>query len=257
MPHTLAVQTPEPGIRLITLQRPQALNALNTELLGELSAELDGAAQDEAIRVVVLTGSRKAFAAGADIKEMAERDLVGILDDPRQQHWQRIGRFGKPLIAAVNGYALGGGCELAMHADIIVASEDALFGQPEINLGIMPGAGGTQRLLRAVGKSLAMQMVLTGEPIGARLAQQAGLVSEVTQPELTLERALQIARRIAEKAPLAVRLAREALLKAMDTDLASGLRFERHAFTLLAGTRDRDEGIRAFMEKRPPEYQGR
>lgn len=257
MPHTLAVQTPEPGIRLITLQRPQALNALNTELLGELSAELDGAEQDEAIRVVVLTGSRKAFAAGADIKEMAERDLVGILDDPRQQHWQRIGRFGKPLIAAVNGYALGGGCELAMHADIIVASEDALFGQPEINLGIMPGAGGTQRLLRAVGKSLAMQMVLTGEPIGARLAQQAGLVSEVTQPELTLERALQIARRIAEKAPLAVRLAREALLKAMDTDLASGLRFERHAFTLLAGTRDRDEGIRAFMEKRPPEYQGR
>ena len=257
MPHTLAVQTPEPGIRLITLQRPQALNALNTELLGELSAELDGAAQDEAIRVVVLTGSRKAFAAGADIKEMAERDLLGILADPRQQHWQRIGRFGKPLIAAVNGYALGGGCELAMHADIIVASEDALFGQPEINLGIMPGAGGTQRLLRAVGKSLAMQMVLTGEPIGARLAQQAGLVSEVTQPELTLERALQIARRIAEKAPLAVRLAREALLKAMDTDLASGLRFERHAFTLLAGTRDRDEGIRAFMEKRPPEYQGR
>jgi len=257
MPHTLAVQTPEPGIRLVTLQRPQALNALNTELLGELSAELDGAEQDEAIRVVVLTGSRKAFAAGADIKEMAERDLVGILDDPRQQHWQRIARFGKPLIAAVNGYALGGGCELAMHADIIVASEDALFGQPEINLGIMPGAGGTQRLLRAVGKSLAMQMVLTGEPIGARLAQQAGLVSEVTQPELTLERALQIARRIAEKAPLAVRLAREALLKAMDIDLASGLRFERHAFTLLAGTRDRDEGIRAFMEKRPPEYQGR
>lgn len=257
MPHTLAVQTPEPGIRLVTLQRPQALNALNTELLGELSAELDSAEQDEAIRVVVLTGSRKAFAAGADIKEMAERDLVGILNDPRLQHWQRIARFGKPLIAAVNGYALGGGCELAMHADIIVASEDALFGQPEINLGIMPGAGGTQRLLRAVGKSLAMQMVLTGEPIGARLAQQAGLVSEVTQPELPLERALQIARRIAEKAPLAVRLAREALLKAMDTDLASGLRFERHAFTLLAGTRDRDEGIRAFMEKRPPEYQGR
>ena len=257
MPHTLAVQTPEPGIRLITLQRPQALNALNTELLGELSAELDSAEQDDAIRVVVLTGSRKAFAAGADIKEMAERDLVGILDDPRLQHWQRITRFGKPLIAAVNGYALGGGCELAMHADIIIASEDALFGQPEINLGIMPGAGGTQRLLRAVGKSLAMQMVLTGEPIGARRALEAGLVSEVTQPELTLERALQIARRIADKAPLAVRLAREALLKAMDTDLASGLRFERHAFTLLAGTRDRDEGIRAFMEKRTPEYQGR
>lgn len=257
MPHTLVVQTPEPGIRLITLQRPQALNALNTELLGELSAELDSAEQDEAIRVVVLTGSRKAFAAGADIKEMAERDLVGILNDPRLRHWQRITRFEKPLIAAVNGYALGGGCELAMHADIIIASEDALFGQPEINLGIMPGAGGTQRLLRAVGKSLAMQMVLTGEPINARRALEAGLVSEVTQPELTLERALQIAKRIAEKAPLAVRMAREALLKAMDSDLASGLRFERHAFTLLAGTRDRDEGIRAFTEKRTPDYHGR
>jgi len=257
MPRTLAVQAPEDGVRLITLQRPEALNALNSELLGELAAELDAAERDAETRVVVITGSRKAFAAGADIKEMAERDLVGILNDPRVAHWQRITAFAKPLIAAVNGFALGGGCELAMHADILIAGEDARFGQPEINLGIIPGAGGTQRLLRAVGKSLAMQMVLTGEAIDARHALRAGLVSEVTQPEFTVERALQVARVIARKAPLAVRMAKEALLKAQDTDLASGLRFERHAFTLLAGTADREEGIRAFQEKRPARFLGR
>lgn len=257
MPETLAVLPPDRGVRLITLQRPEALNALNTRLLGELAQELDDAEHDPQTRVVVITGSRKAFAAGADLNEMAERDLVGILDDPRQTHWQRITRFPKPLIAAVNGFALGGGCELAMHADILIAGEDARFGQPEINLGIMPGAGGTQRLLRAVGKSLAMQMVLSGEAIDARHALRAGLVSEVTQPEFTVERALAIARVIAGKAPLALRLAKEALLKAQDTDLASGLRFERHAFTLLAGTRDREEGLAAFREKRTPEFTGR
>ena len=256
MPRYLVVQAPEDGVRLITLQRPEALNALNTELLAELAAELDSADRDPAIAVVVITGNRKAFAAGADIREMAERDLVGILNDPRVDHWQRIAAFSKPLIAAVNGFALGGGCELVMCADIVIAGEGARFGQPEINLGIIPGAGGTQRLLRAVGKPLAMQMVLTGEPISARHAQQAGLVSEVSQPELTVERAMQIGAAIARKAPLAVRLAKEALLKAADTDLATGLRLERHAFTLLAGTADRAEGIRAFQEKRPAHFQG-
>ncbi|EPL07221.1 2,3-dehydroadipyl-CoA hydratase PaaF [Pseudomonas sp. CF161] len=256
MPQTLAVECFEHGVRLITLQRPQALNALNTELLAELASALAEAEADPDARVVVLTGSAKAFAAGADIKEMAERDLVGILNDPRQASWHAITRFSKPLIAAVNGFALGGGCELAMHADIIIAGEDARFGQPEINLGIMPGAGGTQRLLRAVGKSMAMQMVLGGESIDARHALRAGLVSEVTQPEFTVERALQLATLIAGKAPLALRLAKEALLKAMDTDLATGLRFERQAFTLLAGTRDRDEGIRAFQDKRPAHFSG-
>ncbi|WP_065758400.1 2,3-dehydroadipyl-CoA hydratase PaaF [Pseudomonas defluvii] len=255
MPQTLAVQSHQ-AVCLITLQRPQALNALSTELLAELANELERCSHDDNIRAVVLTGSRKAFAAGADLNEMAERDLVGMLNDPRQAHWQRITGFAKPLIAAVNGYALGGGCELAMHADILIAGEDAQFGQPEINLGIMPGAGGTQRLLRAVGKSLAMQMVLSGEPISARRALEAGLVSEITPPELTIERALQIATTIANKAPLAVRLAKEALLKAQDLDLASGLRFERHAFTLLAGTADRNEGIRAFQEKRPARFNG-
>jgi len=256
MPQTLAVECFEHGVRLITLQRPQALNALTTELLAELASALAEAETDPAARVVVLTGSARAFAAGADIKEMAERDLVGILNDPRQASWHTITRFSKPLIAAVNGFALGGGCELAMHADIIIAGEDARFGQPEINLGIMPGAGGTQRLLRAVGKSMAMQMVLGGESIDARHALRTGLVSEVTQPEFTVERALQLATLIAGKAPLALRLAKEALLKAMDTDLATGLRFERQAFTLLAGTRDRDEGIRAFQDKRAAHFSG-
>lgn len=256
MPQHLAVETLSGGIRLITLQRPQALNALTTALLAELAQALAEVEADPHTQVVILTGNRKAFAAGADLKEMAERDLTGILNDPRQSSWEQIRRFSKPLIAAVNGFALGGGCELAMHADIIIAGEDARFGQPEINLGIMPGAGGTQRLPRTVGKSLAMQMVLTGEAIDARHALRAGLVSEVTQPELVVERALQLARLIAGKAPLALRLAKEALLKAMDTDLASGLRLERHAFTVLAGTRDREEGIAAFQEKRPAQFSG-
>lgn len=201
MPRYLDVQAPELGVQLITLQRPEALNALCTELLAELAAALKLAEGDEQIRAVVITGSPKAFAAGADIREMAERDLVGILNDPRVAHWQAIAAFAKPLIAAVNGYALGGGCELVMCADIVIAGTDARFGQPEINLGIIPGAGGTQRLLRAVGKPLAMQMVLTGEAISARHALQAGLVSETTQPELTVERALQVARSIAAKRP--------------------------------------------------------
>lgn len=257
MPQSITVSTPCEGVRLITLNRPEALNALTTALLGELAETLTAAEQDANVRAIVITGSQRAFAAGADISEMAERDLVGMLNDPRQAHWQCITRFSKPLIAAVNGYCLGGGCELAMHADILIAGADARFGQPEINLGIMPGAGGTQRLLRAVGKSLAMQMVLTGDSIDADVAQRAGLISEVTQPELTIERAVAIAERIAQKAPLAVRLAKEALLKAQDTDLASGLRFERHAFTVLAGTDDRNEGIRAFQKKRPPVFTGK
>lgn len=257
MPDHLLLDARDSGVCLITLNRPEVLNALNTRLLGELAAVLEGLEQDDSCRAVVITGSRKAFAAGADITEMAERDAVGILNDPRALHWQRISRFAKPIIAAVNGFALGGGCELAMHADIIIAGADARFGQPEINLGIMPGAGGTQRLLRAVGKSMAMQIVLTGEAIDARTAQRAGLVSEITQPEFTVDRAMSLARKIASKAPLAVRLAKEALLKAMDTDLATGLRFERHAFTVLAASADRNEGIRAFQEKRAPVFTGR
>lgn len=257
MPRTLLVEDRPDGVCLITLNRPEALNALNTQLLAELAAEFDRIQAHAELFTVVVTGSKKAFAAGADINEMAALNLVGILNDPRLAHWQRITRFAKPWLAAVNGFALGGGCELAMQADIIIAGETARFGQPEINLGIIPGAGGTQRLLRAVGKSLAMQMVLAGESIDARHALRVGLISEITPPELTVERALAIATRIASKAPLAISLAKEVLLKAMDTDLATGLRLERHAFSLLAGTEDRNEGIRAFQEKRSPVFVGR
>lgn len=257
MPTHLIVSPPNGGVVRITLHRPDALNALNTALLEELAVTLDQCSRSDEVRAVVLTGSQRAFAAGADINEMAERDLVGVLEDPRQHAWRAIADFSKPLIAAVNGFALGGGCELAMHADLIIAGDDARFGQPEIRLGIMPGAGGTQRLVRAVGKTLASQMVLTGEPIGARRALQAGLVNEITPPELTVERATDIATRIAAMAPLAVRLSLEALAKAEDTDLATGLRFERHAFTLLAGTDDRREGLAAFQQKRPPSFSGR
>lgn len=256
MSGTVISQLIDGCVLLIRLNRPEVLNALNNTLLDALATELEQADRDPFIRAAVITGSAKAFAAGADLNEMAERDLIGVVQDPRPGYWRRITSFSKPMIAAINGYALGGGCELAMHADILIASEDAQFGQPEINLGIIPGAGGTQRLLHAVGKSMAMQMVLTGAPITARQALQSGLVSEITLPEYTVERALQIAQRISQKAPLAVKLAKESLLKAMDTDLATGLRFERLAFTILAGTADRNEGIHAFQEKRPPHFTG-
>ena len=245
------------GVLTITLNRPEAYNALRTQLLSEMADVLDSAAQNDEIRAVVVTGNEKVFAAGADIKEMAALDAVGVLNDPRVGHWRRIAQFPKPLIAAVNGFALGGGCELVMHADIVIAGDNAQFGQPEINLGIIPGAGGTQRLLRTVGKSMAMQLVLSGEFITAAQARDFGLVSEVTIPERSLERANELARKIATKPPIAVRQAKEVLLKAYETTLDSGLSLERKAFTLLAATEDRNEGIAAFMEKRKPNFTGK
>ncbi|MCB1622417.1 MAG: 2,3-dehydroadipyl-CoA hydratase [Thiothrix sp.] len=249
--------SPQAGVLLLSLNRPEVRNALRTQTLAEIATILDACTHDDAVRCVVITGDRQAFAAGADIREMAALDMVGVMHNERPRHWARIRRFPKPLIAAVNGYCLGGGCELAMHADIIIAGHDARFGQPEINLGIIPGSGGTQRLIRAVGKSLGMKMVLSGEMIDAATALQAGLVAELTEPELTLETALALAATIATKPPLAVRLAKEALLQAFESSLSAGLEFERKAFVMLAATDDRREGMAAFSERRKPEFQGR
>lgn len=245
------------GVACISLNRPEARNALRTTLLAEIADALESFATDHAIRCVVLTGSHKVFAAGADISEMASMEMTDVLEDIRPRYWATIAAFPKPIIAAVNGYALGGGCELAMHADIIIAGSNARFGQPEINLGIIPGAGGTQRLIRCVGKALANKMVLSGEFIDAQTALSAGLVAEITQPELCLERAVELAKTIASKPSLAVQQAKAALLKSFDSTLGMGLDFERKAFVMLAGTDDRNEGIQAFMEKRKPTFKGK
>ncbi len=245
------------GVVTLTLNRPEVRNALRNRTLAELAAALEQARDDDAMRCVVVYGGAAVFAAGADVAEMSASGMIDTLDDPRPEYWRRIALFPKPLIAAVNGYALGGGCELAMHADIVVAGSNAHFGQPEINLGIIPGAGGTQRLVRAVGKSLASKMVLGGEFIDAETALAAGLVSDVVQPELTLETALGLARTIAARSPLALRQAKEALRQALELPLAGGLEFERKAFVMLAGSEDRREGIDAFLEKRKPEFKGR
>lgn len=253
----ILVSPAESGVLTIALNRPEAYNALRTQLLKELADVLDQAADQADIKAVVITGSDTVFAAGADIKEMAALDAVGVMNDPRPTYWKRIANFPKPIVASVNGFALGGGCELMMHCDIVIAGDNAQFGQPEINLGIIPGAGGTQRLLRTIGKSMAMQLVLSGEFISAQQALNLGLISEVTIPERTLARATELAKKIATKPPIAVRLAKEALLKAYETTLESGLNLERKSFTLLAATEDRNEGIAAFMEKRKPNFTGK
>lgn len=253
----IVVTRPEPFILLITLNRPEARNALRNNVLKEIVQALQESKEDETVRVVVITGGEKVFAAGADIKEMAALNAIDMLTDIRPQYWAEIARYPKPIIAAVNGFALGGGCELVMHADIVIAGESAKFGQPEINLGIIPGAGGTQRLIRAVGKSLAMKLVLSAEMIDAKTAQTAGLIAEVTLDEYTIPRALALAKTIASKPPLAVRLAKEAMLKSFEVTLENGLNLERKAFTILAASEDRNEGIQAFMEKRAPQFKGR
>lgn len=244
-------------VGLITLNRPKALNALNSQLMREVVAAVEELDADREIGAIVITGSEKAFAAGADIKEMAPKTYSEAYGEDFFSDWDKISSARTPIIAAVSGYALGGGCELVMHADIIVAGESAQFGQPEINLGIIPGAGGTQRLTRAVGKSLAMKMVLAGEFIPAREALAAGLVAEVTADDACIGRAHELARKIAGKAPLAVRLAKDAVLQAFETPLAAGMVLERRNFVVLAGTDDRNEGVNAFLEKRKPVWKGR
>jgi len=249
--------TREESVALVQLHRPDVLNALNQALMDELVAALEEADRDDGVRCIILTGSARAFAAGADIREIAEASAVEMLQGYRFQQWERMRRVTKPIIAAVTGFALGGGNELAMLCDLIVAGESARFGQPEINLGLIPGAGGTQRLTRAVGKYRAMELVLTGRQMTAREAEAAGLVTRVVPDELALDEARSLAKEIAAKAPVAVRLAKEAVLKAYDTHLEGGLEFERKCFYLLFATEDRKEGIRAFLAKRPPHFEGR
>ncbi|HSR24584.1 MAG TPA: enoyl-CoA hydratase-related protein [Candidatus Eisenbacteria bacterium] len=244
-------------VGVVTLDRPRVLNALSPALIAELSDALRGFDADPAIRAVVLTGGPRVFAAGADIGDMAERSPIEQLQRDQTGRWAAISAFSKPLIAAVNGYALGGGCELALMCDLIVAGDSARFGQPEINLGIIPGAGGTQRWPRTVGKYVAMEVNLGGAPITAQRAYQLGLVNKVVPAEVTVEVAKQMAARLAEKAPVALRLAKEAVNRALETPLSEGLAVERKSFYFLFATEDQKEGMRAFLEKRRAQFRGR
>ncbi|MCC7116350.1 MAG: enoyl-CoA hydratase/isomerase family protein [Burkholderiales bacterium] len=253
----IAVSRPADGVTLIVIARPEARNALRTRTLAEIAAVLTAAADDAAARAVVITGGVKHFAAGADLKEMAPLDAIGVLTHERPRHWRAIQSFPKPLVAAVCGYALGAGCELALACDLVVAGSNAQFGQPEINLGMIPGAGGAARLARTCGKALAMQMVLTGAPIDARAALAAGIAVEVDEPESAIARAIEIASLIASKPPLAVRAAKEAVLRALEAPLSEAVAADRQAFALLAASEDRREGIAAFLEKRTPRFTGR
>ena len=244
-------------VALVRLNRPQQLNALNGPTMNALCEALEALDLDEAIRVIVVTGSDRAFAAGADIGEMAGAGPIDMLRTNRIAQWDRVRRVSKPVIAAVAGWCLGGGCELAMALDMIIAAEGAKFGQPEIKIGVMPGAGGSQRLPRAVGKAKAMEMILLGEPITAAEAERIGLVSRVVPDELVVEDALSLAAEIAKRGPLALRLAKESINAAYEMPLTEGLAHERRLFYLLFGSEDQKEGMAAFLEKRDPEFTGR
>lgn len=253
----LVERDPERRTALVRLNRPKQLNALNGQVMDALCTALEELDRDEEIRAIVVTGNERAFAAGADIGEMAEATPIDMLLTNRIGQWDRIRRVAKPVIAAVNGWALGGGCELAMTLDIIVAGEGAKFGQPEISIGVIPGAGGTQRLTRAVGKARAMTMILTGEPITAAEAERFGLVARVVPDELVVEDALTLAAQIATKSPIALRLAKEAVNAAYEMSLTDALAHERRLFYLLFASEDQKEGMAAFLEKREPNFTGR
>jgi len=249
--------TKDNNIGVVQLNRPSVLNAINFELLSELVNALEELDNDAAVNVIILTGSERAFAAGADLAEMSQKTPVDLILGRRFELWDRIRKISKPIIAAVDGYCLGGGFELAMASDVIIASEAATFGQPEVNVGIIPGAGGTQRLTRAVGKYKAMEMILTGRAIQAEEAYRAGLVNRVVPTESLMEEAKKLAIDIASKPPISIRSAKEAILKAQDTTLEVGLEFERKAFFMLFATEDGKEGMRAFLEKRKPNFKGK
>jgi len=247
----------EHGVGIVQIHRPQVRNALNGPTMFELVEALQAFDSDDAVGCLIITGSEKAFAAGADITQMAHADVIEILNSPFVSYWDGLRGLHKPLIAAVSGWCLGGGCELALLCDMIVASETAVFGQPEINLAIMPGAGGTQRLARTVGKALAMEMVLNDRRLSAQEALQYGLVNKVAPVDAYMDQALELAASIAARAPVAVRLAKEAVNSALETNLSEGLRLERRLFTLLFATEDQKEGMAAFLEKRQPTWQRR
>ncbi|WP_105404223.1 MULTISPECIES: enoyl-CoA hydratase [Neorhizobium] len=245
------------AVALITFNRPKALNALNSTVMAELTEALSAFGKDEAIGAIVLTGSEKAFAAGADIKEMQDIDFVDAYVNDFISGWEAIAATRKPMIAAVSGFALGGGCELAMMCDFIIASETAKFGQPEITLGVIPGMGGSQRLTRAVGKAKAMDMVMTGRMMDVAEAERAGLVSRIVSPERLIDEAVEAAAKIASFPRAAVLMAKEAVSRSFETTLAEGLRFERRLFHSLFATADQKEGMAAFVEKRKPQFSNR
>jgi enoyl-CoA hydratase/carnithine racemase len=242
---------------LLRLNRPEARNALSPEVMELLASELEQLDPDPEVRCVVIAGSDKVFAAGADIKAMSERSFAEALRHPAASFWRRLAAIKTPMIAAVSGYALGGGCELALACDMIVASDTAQFGQPEITLGIIPGGGGTQRLARVLGKQRAMEYVLTGRRFDAEMAEAMGLVNKVVKKGKWLEEALALAHTVAERPPIAARLAKQAVIAAEETALSAGLENERRLYELAMATEDRVEGMEAFLEKREPKFEGR
>ncbi len=244
-------------IATVTLNRPRVMNALSPDVIRDLTTALADLDADESVRAVVLTGGPRVFAAGADIGDMADRGAVEQLRRDQTGRWLSLAGFSKPLIAAVNGYALGGGCELMLMCDLVVAGDSARLGQPEINLGIIPGAGGTQRWPRTAGKHAAMEVMLTGAPVTAHRAYELGIVNKVVPAEITIEVARRLARQLAEKPPLAARMAKESVLKAFETPLAEGLGFERKSFYFLFASEDQKEGMHAFLEKRKGVFKGR
>ena len=247
----------EGRVGIVQLNRPKALNALNSAMLREMCEALEAFDADEGVGCLVLTGNERAFAAGADIKEMSTASIAQMLDRPMIGYWDRVKKINKPLVAAISGFALGGGCELAMLCDMIIASESAKFGQPEINLGIIPGAGGTQRMTRAVGKALAMEICLTGRMLSAEEAVAYGLANRVVPTETYLEEAIKFAGQIADRAPIALRLAKQAVNTAFETTLTEGVASERMLFYMLFGTEDQKEGMDAFINKRKAEWKGK
>jgi enoyl-CoA hydratase len=253
---TVSIERDEP-VAVVRLNRPEQRNALSNQLMSELVGALENLDADETIRCIVLTGDDKAFAAGADIKELSDATHFELYFGGRIDKWDAIRKIRTPIVAAVSGYCLGGGCELAMACDLIVASETAQFGQPETKLAVLPGAGGTQRLTRAIGKSKAMDVILTGRFLTAEEAEQAGLVARVFSQDSWLEDAKGVAAAIAEKSPVGVRLAKEAVNQAFETTLGAGLDAERKAFHLALSSEDAQEGLAAFLEKRKPSYKGR